>query len=503
MSADTKLACNRLPFQTDDSCSRGDVDITVFKDLPICLPINPTEPKGGVPQTDIPVIPITPPPCACVNIDMSGSGKVENRKGVDVKTEFKSVGDCCEGNYKANVKVNIPCIPFGINDADRDQPIDIVQGCDIREASGTFNPGLKVEDCNITVNPKLRLRIPTPAKVDIQPKLTINTSCRADITGTFTIKKGGDQCNTIFTPTLTLNVPKIPHFSACPTGTVNMTGGLGGTGIIDMGRELDECGNTKLICPRLDLNIPCPLPQEIKFHAKIDWKKDRREQKNIIIAKKKGSCSLEIPQPTVELGLPCPLPNDITTTTKVSWNDDREPKTVTLLRKVDSCTIAPPTQGLELSIPCPVKFPEPVKTRIHVQFVQSVAGNYDVSASILDHDPDPQKCGFSVKNNQITLRIPTGGGGGGGGVCPVWVSDVKFDLSRGAGLRLIKVYTDCDGNQWEEEGSKLGMKEISVVSASKYSDGTFKNTKKTVWVLDSEDALDEDVFYAVEHACCD
>lgn len=261
MSADAKLACNRLPFQTDDSCSRGDVDITVFKDLPICLPINPTEPKGGVPQTDIPVIPITPPPCACVNIDMSGTGKVENRKGVDVKTEFKSVGDCCEGNYKANVKVNIPCIPFSLDDKSKNgKKLNITTDCDLEDASGSIKLGIASADCKLTFDPQITLRLPKQKDVAVSPELNLTTNCADTATGSFGVEVRRERCKVEFVPKLRLNIPPIPSITTCQTGTVTIDPCANRTvGTLNINPTYDNCGRLKHFCPDLKLDLACPV----------------------------------------------------------------------------------------------------------------------------------------------------------------------------------------------------------------------------------------------------
>lgn len=606
MRSDTRLACNRLPFQTDSSCDRGDVDIHVFDDFPLCSPINPTPPEAGLPQIDMQVVPITPPPCACVRVDMSGTGRIRNRKDVRVTGNFKAIGDCCDGNYAANISVDIPCIPFSIKGGDEEKSVTIRQTCGLTEPSGTFNPGVTIDNCTVTVKPILKLNIPKPKDVDLNPELILTNDCGTNATGTFSITKTQGDCFVNFRPKLQLNIPPTPKLHVCDAGIVKISGGLGATGDLNMGTGTDSCGNTNQICPTLNLNIPCPVsgigrdswgdqgnppvkigasievanPCDNRFPVKLplnaqncncknysgkaypeimptcparhcasyrpttgckgDW--DCKCCKNfsayydgdkkplipwpapwcsecVAVELSKDSCGLAIPKikKTIDLGIPCPvsLPRKIQSKAKLKWLDKDNPDTsygqsgeVDLLWN-DSCICDLNTQSdssfpaLKLGLPCPVSI-EPVQFKIHVKPSPTAREYVTRPYTLLSKDPlDPCLLKTPKQIPEVELIVPAGGGGGWGGVCPVWVSDVKFDFSPGNGLRIIKVLTDCDGNTWEEEGSTLKVKTLNVVTSSKYSENTFKNKVREVTVLDAGTKDDTTtVFTAVEHACC-
>ena len=155
MSDTQRLACNREPFATDDSCDRGDVDIDVFEQFPLCEVIDPTIAETAPPTFDFPVVPFSPPPCACVAIDTHVESAIESRKDVLMEVDFKSVGDCCEGNYEAEVDLRIPCVPFGVRDSGR-KSIVIGKGASPEDGcgkpSGNIAVNLKVEDCTLSVS---------------------------------------------------------------------------------------------------------------------------------------------------------------------------------------------------------------------------------------------------------------------------------------------------------------------------------------------------------------
>ena len=240
MRSDTRLACNRLPFQTDSSCDRGDVDIHVFDDFPLCSPINPTPPEAGLPQIDMQVVPITPPPCTCVRVDIKGSGTVEDRKNKDIelKTEFKSIGDCCDGNYRANIDLKVPCIPFNISGGSDSHPVSFEQVCGLESPSGEFNLGIGIDSknhCVVSIKPRIKLTLPrTPeTRIEVCPESSSN---------------------------------------------VEMEGSLGGTGRFTLGYEESDlgssvCGRVHRFCPSLKLDLPCPIPDGvIALKSSIKWK---------------------------------------------------------------------------------------------------------------------------------------------------------------------------------------------------------------------------------------
>lgn len=488
MSSETRLACNRLPFQTDSSCNRGDVDIHVFDDLPICTPIDPTPPEAGMPQVDMQVVPIAPPPCACARVDFKG--KISTGKPA-IKTGFKAIGDCCDGNYQANIEISIPCVPT----------------------------------------------------VAVEPELVIEQTCGDTITGEFTAPVEEGSCKLKVKPKLKLSVPKIPSLNACETGTLTTTGTLKGTGEVRMNLGRDECGRVNYFCPDIRLDIPCPIElTESKIKAQIGWKK-KSTSEEIVVVRKTGDCGITGTGGTLDIGLPCPIElTEVKWGANFGWATGATRKEVTLLSKTGECSLVAIGGDLDLTLPCPINLTEakvranitwngnqtdevtvvqkdgttcgiagtggtlnlglpcPVDMEPVVLNIKTAKGGYGTqSVTLLSNNGS---CGLVGGTHDITIYTPNDGGGGGG-VCPVWVSDVKFDLSLGAGLRIIKVFTDCDGNTWEEDGSTLPIKEVNVVNSSGYKNGSFYNKIKRIATFNIEDENDQLVFTAVEHTCCD
>jgi len=357
MADDTKVACNRIPFLSDDTCDRGDVDINAFNEFPICKLIDPTTPDSATPQADFPVIPFTPPPCSCVDVAIvSRSVGVTPASEPSLSVDFKSVGDCCEGKYVSYVDLQVPCMPFDISGGDTPHPISITTRCsDTAIPSGSFNLGLKKSgDCALTVSPKIKLDIPRPPSVDFDMSVDVSqSSCTSSPTGSVTISKTEENCKKTFKPQLKLSVPKFPDIKVCE-GSVSLSGGLGklSSGSIS-GISSTSCSYT--ICPDIDINIPCPISAgSIVMETKLGW--DKQQTGSAILASL-SECSIVPYSGSIDIGLPCPLPDkDIEVLAKPKWiNKKEEYKNYTILKKVkDNCKYEkPPSIDLEIRCPLP------------------------------------------------------------------------------------------------------------------------------------------------------
>ena len=431
MRSDTRLACNRLPFQTDSSCDRGDVDIHVFDDFPLCSPIDPTPPEAGLPQIDMQVVPIAPPPCACVRVDMSGTGRIRNRKDVRVTGNFKAIGDCCDGNYAANISVDIPCIPFSIKGGDEEKSVTIRQTCGLTEPSGTFNPGVTIDNCTVTIKPVLKLNIPKPKDVDLNPELILTNDCGTNATGTFSITKTQGDCFVNFRPKLQLNIPPTPKLHVCETGVVDIAaGGIGATGSLNMGTTTDACGNTSEVCPTLSLDIPCPVADvgDVKWGANFGWDTGP-SHKEITLIKKSDTCNLVTVGGDVDLTLPCPINlTDAKVRASISWSN-KPTSEVTVVKSNGACGISGSGGTLDLGLPCPVDI-EPVVLRITTK-----KGAYGTSSvTLLDKNGE---CGLTGGVKEVTIY--TGNNDGGGGGCQLGGVHLLTDSGSSDDI-LVKTY---------------------------------------------------------------
>ena len=265
MAEQQRLACNRKPFETDSSCDRGDVDTELFIDFPLCDPIEPT-PSDAAPITiDFPVVPFSPPPCACVAVEFSGGGQIEDRKDIYLDINFEAMGDCCEGNYKTDVDIRIPCIPFEVDEEWKERDIAITNNhCD--DPEGTFAIRMIKENCSLSIEPKIELKLPCIG-FDIHEESSTVTieqeDCDVEPHGEFSlgIERKCDDCEITFNPKLDIVIPKPPEYSF-GSNQVNIGYNCGeSTGTITLKEEGDEC--EKEITPELDLSLKC-IPFDIE-----------------------------------------------------------------------------------------------------------------------------------------------------------------------------------------------------------------------------------------------
>ena len=431
-----KLACNRIPFLSDSSCNRGDVDITTFESFPICQPIDPTQPAIGVPQVDFTLVPIQAPPCACANVEITGSGKAEERKSKDVgvKGIFKSIGDCCEGNYSAKIDVSVPCVPFDISGGSDSHSVSIDQICGLDAPSGTFNLGLCVDPnnpCTIRIDPKIKLSIPKQPEIDFSSaSFDISSHCGSSYGGYFRIdREETSSCHVTYKPKLHLSLPKVSNVTTCDSDKIQQNVFFDSSGpdekIIGAGRlhingEYDSCDYLTYFCPTLDLAIPCPIKLssnlgankgKAKIRSKIRWKSEESYESSVsasFLEQDSGFCNLKYVEQTLDLGLPCPIKDPLEINAKVGWGDDQSSVIVTVAEKdKDNCQLKSTLAPIDLKLPCPVNI-DPLHLKINVT---TGSKDFGGSADILEQNSDG--CGLKAGDREITIRVPTGGGGGG------------------------------------------------------------------------------------------
>lgn len=110
-------ACNRLPFVSDDSCYRGEVDTGKFDALPYCSAIDPIEASVPPELRSTTMVMQIPPPCTCIDISRYeiNVDYVPNGSSAGGSGSMWASGDCCEGNYVERLDIRIPCpvVPLG------------------------------------------------------------------------------------------------------------------------------------------------------------------------------------------------------------------------------------------------------------------------------------------------------------------------------------------------------------------------------------------------------
>ena len=165
------VACNRRPFLSDSGCDRGDVDVNQFADFPYCDPISPDDPEIPPELMDSPLYLPVPPPCACINIKHKIGFKYSTQKKFEASASFSADGDCCEGNYNANLNLQIPC-PINKKDDNAGRiKVKIDYGNGKKSDSASF---LKADASSCTIEPlapEINLNLPCPVKGEKKPKV--------------------------------------------------------------------------------------------------------------------------------------------------------------------------------------------------------------------------------------------------------------------------------------------------------------------------------------------
>ena len=419
MTAEKNQTCNRVPFAADSSCSRGNVDILAFTGLPLCSIMNPTPAEFAIPRVDLPVVPFTPPPCACINIETSAAGAAEDRDDVYIKVGFKSIGDCCEGNYKADVDVKIPCMPFDVEGGSDSVPvdIDIESSC---EPEGTFNLGVDAGECKLSFSPELNLKIPcipfdikggadtVPADIDYDCEIP-------EPEGTFNLGLTTSGCNLSFNPELNLKIPKpteytfgtklrIKHVSCNSSDCSscldsypdNYSGENDGSFYIES--YGDACG--KDIVFHLNLKMPHVANTTVcKGTFNVDGSLGASGSMDMGVSSDDCGFATSV-CPTINLNIPCPVKGSLSVSAALSWGN-KSSDTVVIADKQDKCSLVPTPNALELQLPCPLEnleligdTPDPDKPYVEVTKLESdpvtCSAKWKIHLVLPDYDSSSQ-----------------------------------------------------------------------------------------------------------------
>lgn len=263
-------ACNRQPFLSEDGCDRGNVDTHQFDDLPFCGDIYPTKPKIPPEVFDINFAIPTPPHCSCININYSYkfNGFKEKFK---TKQEFKSNGDCCEGNYDSDLEFELPCPIEKIGKKVFSAELKwLEEGAEEGTSFEEVYVEDKEDDCGfVPEDIKFQIGLPCPIPERVEMKANFSWDYESSSSPE---PEGG--------------------FDADPVDVIV--------------RKEDDCGiEIPQESPEIKFNIPCPVPREKKMSIKLKWNEQSEDEHEII--KRKNGCLIDTSDVNFQIGLNCPI----------------------------------------------------------------------------------------------------------------------------------------------------------------------------------------------------
>ena len=353
-------SCNRRPFISEDGCDRGNVDIHQFDELPYCEGISPTNPDIPPEIVATPISLPVPPPCSCFKIEFGFPiFRYTPERTFITNASFKSVGDCCEGNYKSDFNIEMPCPIVGSGDNRIKIGIGYGDGEGKKEAKYVERDG---DGCSITTNDvDLDLQIPCPISGLLENKISAKLGWAKAFKGDSALfaRVSGDKCG------------------------------------------------VELFSNELKLEIPCPINgrENAKITAEIAYGEGNSKDSDIIMKMNPETCRIEGKDAEIYLNLPCPVKQGEPPTINVdigygnSFKGDRK----SLIRlNSEKCSIEPESPEIELSIPCPLK-----KDKLNIKTSFSTvegAGDFKVV-----DDTEDESCGRTI---ELHVGFPDIGGGG-------------------------------------------------------------------------------------------
>ena len=293
--SDSSISCNRKAFASDEECSRGNVDISQFDDLPFCETINPGRSEIPPEILDTPLDLTIPPPCTCVNVDYKLGAKWSSDAVFKSKGSFRAKGDCCEGNYVSDLDLSIPCpIPYDVvYTTVKKRWVNEIQNDTVQLIKNTG-------DCSLGIN-DIDLSIPCPIK-DVNGKISASVSYgTGNGTASTVIASSSSDCG------------------------INITGGS------------------------LDLSIPCPIPYDTGYTTIRKKWVEQIQDDEVKLIKNVDDCSLAVND--IDLSVPCPIPKFGYATVKKEWADSLKADRVKLISREGDCALS--VNDFSLSIPCP------------------------------------------------------------------------------------------------------------------------------------------------------
>ena len=348
--------CNSTPFLSNRECDKGNVDIHQFDDFPYCTPICPSQTEAPPEIVDTPIVVNTPLTCSCINIDYDLSLKYENAfKGVG---EFKSAGDCCDGNYKTDFEIKIPC---PVSDSNNGVSIGIGYG----DGSSSKEVPLIKSDCEActieptTANIDLRIPCPVPStNAEMSVGLTYGDTDGEPIEEDF-IKARHDSCSmTINTPSFDL---KLECPIKCPNSNVSINIGYGDDfNSISEQVVKTDCDKCSITAETVDFNltIPCPIlgTSNAALSVEHGWETNPQKESKNIFKSDADKCTIEPQDIDFNLTVPCPISgSDAIVSVGLTYGRERQTESHSVAyASKDSCSIEVSPANFNLTIPCPI-----------------------------------------------------------------------------------------------------------------------------------------------------
>jgi len=490
--------CNRLPFVSDDGCDRGSVDIHRFDELPYCGDITPTQPKIPPEIVATPINLPVPPACSCINIKYKTDMKYSGNRSFSAKSDFRSEGDCCEGNYTSTLNLQVPC-PVD-SDGNKKISASIKYGDGDNSRSVDYISTDK-DQCTIKpLNPVIDLQIPCPIIDSLSN--TISASIEygegPGAKSVDYISKDGAKCTIKpLNPTIDLQIPCPVRDSNPNTISASIAYGEGpGAKSVDyMSKDGAKCTIVPLD-PKIDLQIPCPIrdskPNAIS--ASIAYGNGVSRKSVDYISKDNAKCTLVPLNPTIDLQIPCPVKfhGDKEIKASIKIGDKKYISRSKYLTGIDSsdCQIIPADVNIDLDIPCPILGRKNNK-KIRAAIEYGLGAN-DVSASFIK--ADPKGCTIDIPDEtELLLNIPCPISGTGGrsisvkghkaqycvmdpDKCTVDFSDVNLDFEIPTGCTGVGIYRNRRSLRFKKLSFGVPTAVTSPVLATRGCDVYLDNT---------------------------
>ena len=416
--------CNRRPFLSEGDCDRGEVDIHLFDDFPICGPINPTPPEIPPNLVETQWVLPTPPACTCVDIDYKfkfGGYKDEfNAKG-----EFRSVGDCCEGEYETEFNFDLPC-PIG-DFGEKKIKVSTGWNCDSKDEQTYIKPC--EDECCIDpsdIDIKVGLPCPIDGNGDSEISIKLDWDKEKSQKKKFLTSKNSEGCGdgeaddcqlTPENPEFEIGLPcPIPEDLESKKVTIK-TGWNCSTS--DEKPIIKKCNDDCCIDVKestFHIGLPCPIDGDgdSKISIKLGWDKSESQTENFLTSKNSAGCGdggeddckITPANPEFEIGLPCPIPdtlNDKKVKIKIDWKDKREDEAPIIKKVADECSIDVDTTGFDIGLPCPI--PDDKKVEIKIDWTDlGDDSKKDDKQSVIKKKADD--CSIDTADTTFNIGLP-------------------------------------------------------------------------------------------------
>ena len=469
-------SCNHEPFANDSECERSPadspVDVRQFHDFPFCDVFSPSPPETPPEIRGTSIDVVIPTPCSCIDIDY----EVKAVLGGMTVSNFSAVGDCCEGNYSAELTFALPC-PFGGKDEDDGGEPEYDAKVTLEYCGASTSAEyeyVNVIDCDAKMRPvDMKLCIPCPFTGAGTSTLTMSalvSSCKG-LMDSADIASVSNQCS--------LSLPgseRILLCVACPFSLrpydkshelskpeeyriSEKESELHGKEIVQVSVEYGDgprsmklpflsvhgvdLGNGELECgmeaesANFALQIPCPIEVDSSgrkepgvVSGRIRYGHGKNKIVKHIVKKRSGQtggasgaydytseCNIEVENADFDLEIPCPIVGGGGLSVEVGYVPSKEWKEedvrTNVIRSVGECSLVVENIHFNLALPCPVEKSENGVDEVAVS-VSYGNGPSTARGTYIEAD---DACHLSTKPLKLDLQLP----------CPV--SDVNGTIN--------------------------------------------------------------------------